>query len=391
MYQNAQYGDGFDFQDYPEQQQPQNTEEEGSQQPPASGSVLSQEDFDSLIKTVQLLRISQLRYIVQKFAIPASGNKTKLLGLVIQIFHNLRYDPVLVQIYQEINNLLAQQDAPFSSPSLTSSSIELSQPNPEYIPSFNLCIIINFEASVFGPLLAKPGRSANKFRFTTPPAVRPTIVTFLFYNGNPQPFSIQFELNGIPFEISKDDSQPAPIDVTAVLSQPGIENVLDIKAVNCAVPIMIQLFQYEYVGLRACIHQICGNIDISKEQPMVKTNTCAHHNGFSLVQYLSSALSTGHWFCPVCGADASLQNLIVLQSVPVPNSPPQQQASQQLTPPQQQPVQQANQQQAPVQPQMQQVMMSPQPPAIPSESIFGIQTGDFFQASLIDQMDWDSF
>lgn len=378
MEQNMQFGDSFDFQEFPEQQggQQNSEEDQGQQQNP--GNVLSQDDFDSLIKTVQLLRISQLRYIVQKFQIPASGNKTKLLGLVIQIFHNLRFDPVLVQIFQEINNLLAQQDAPFSSPSLTSSSIELSQPNPEYIPSFNPCIIINFDGSVFGPLLAKPGRSSNKFRFTTPPMIGPTIVTFLFYNGNPQPFSIQFELNGIPFEISKDDSQPAPIDVTAVLSQPGIENVLDIKAVNCAVPIMIQLFQYEYVGLKACIHQICGNIDITREQPMVKTNTCAHHNGFSLVQYLSSALATGHWFCPVCGADASLQNLIVLQAVPMQNPPPQQ-------PIQQPQPQMATQQQQ----QMQQFMMSPQP--IPSESIFGLQSGDIFQAGLIDQMDWDTF
>ena len=367
------YGDSFEFnfQDSSQFQQgshiasPQMQQQNQQTGPTAGGSVLSQEEFDSLIKSIQLLRISQLRYIVQKYSIPASGNKTKLLSLVIQIFHNLRYDSVLVEIYHDIGNLLAQQDAPFQTPTFTSSQLELSPPNPEYEPAFNPSIIINPDGSVFGPILAKPGRTSGRFSFPSPPQIGPTVVSFLFYKGNTQPFSILFELNGIPFEISKDDSQPAPIDVANVLSAPGVENYFDIKSMNTAVPVMIQLFQYEYVGIKQCLKHLCGtDIDLSSEKPLVKTNTCLHEKPFSLVLYLSDALATGKWVCPICGADAQLQNLIPAMDIndqtsltPQPTLPPP----------------------------------SPVPPP-QQESIFGAGTAELFHVNgQIDHFDWDPF
>lgn len=325
----------------------------------SGSSTLSQEEFDSLIKSIQLLRISQLRYIVQKFSIPASGNKTKLLSLVIQIFHNLRFDPVLSDIYHEIGNLLAQQDAPFAAPSFNASQLELVPPNPEYIPTFSPTITILNESPVFGPLMAKPGRTSGKFTFLSPPINAPTIVTFLFYQGNPQPFSILFELNGIPFEISKDDSQPAPIDVANVLSAPGVENVLDIKSMNTAVPVMIQLFQYEYTGIKQCIQQLCGQgVELTNCMPYVKTNSCQHEKAFSLPLYLSDALATGKWVCPICGANAQLQNLVIA-------SPPAATETQMVASPE-------------------------QPMSIPgTESIFGINASEMFHGGQIDHFDWD--
>jgi hypothetical protein len=323
----------------------------------SGSSTLSEEEFHSLIKSIQLLRISQLRYIVQKFSIPASGNKTKLLSLVIQIFHNLRFDPILSDIYQEIGNLLAQQDAPFSAPTFNTSQLELVQPNSDFIPTFNVTITILSESPVFGPLLAKPGRTSGKFTFLSPPINAPTIVTFLFYQGNAQPFSIQFQLNGILFEISKDDPQPAPIDVANVLSAPGVENILDIKSVNTTVPVMIQLFQYEYTGIKYCIQRLIGQTDITKNLPYVKTNTCQHEKSFSLVSYLSDSLATGNWMCPVCGADAQLQNLVLTNfNQNHPSSPHDTRAS-----------------------------------IASTESMFGLNSGDIFHGGQIDQFDWDTY
>lgn len=340
------------------------------QQPQRSTNVLSQDEFNNLIKTVQLLRISQLRYIVQKYSIPASGNKTKLLGLVIQVFHNMKNDPVLVEIMHDINELLAQQDAPFATPAFSSGTLELAEENSDYVAPFNPTIAIDPSVKVFGPLLAKPGRSTGKFEFTTPAnesGPQPTAVAFLFYGGNPQPISLLFEVNGIPFEVFKDDSTPSPIDITNVISPPGSNNTIDIKSLNTAVPFMIQIIQYEYIGLRACIQQLCGGVDITKETPLVKTKTCTHENPFSLIDYMSDALATGKWICPICGSDAQTQNLIVVDSVSTPQSPLQSIH-----------IPEHDQPDAPI------------VPEFAPDSIF-TQTPDIYSCSSLDHFDWDTF
>ena len=356
---------------------------------PNSTNILSQDEFNNLIKTVQLLRISQLRYIVQKYSIPASGNKTKLLGLVIQVFHNLRYDPVLVEIMQNISNLLAQQDAPFATPALSSGSLEPCEANSDYTPPFNPTIALDTETAVFGPLLGKPGRSMGKFHFPSPANSNgaSTLVAFLFYNGNTQPISLQFELNGIPFEISKDDPLTSPIDITTVMSPAGVDNLFEVKSLNTAVPLMIQFFQYEYIGLKACISQICGSIDITQQTPMVKTNTCKHEQPFSFIAFMSDALATGKWVCPICGSDAQLQNLIVVDSVSnlaAAKEQPQLVSQVPIGRPQQ-----GNSENSQRQVQFAQM---PAIDAIQPDSIFAPQTTDFFAgAPVIDHFEWDAF
>ena len=270
---------------------------------------LTNEEFDSLIKTVQLLRISQLRFIVQKFSIPASGNKTKLLNLVIQIFHNLRFDTILVEIHKEIGILLSQQGAPFAPPTNVTGTLTITQMDSNYqyipFPTFR----INLNNILLGPILVTNGFSSGKFNFSN---ISNSLIclTFLYQNKEEIPFSLQFEVNGIPFEIFQEDPFKSPIDLTSFLTN---ENTLDIKSLNCHSNMMIIISQYEYIGLNELFYSIVGNYqNISIENTLVKTNNCQHLNGFNLIKHLSEGLTINKWNCPICGLSALPESLILI-------------------------------------------------------------------------------
>jgi hypothetical protein len=72
--------------------------------------------FKHLKWSIQLLRIAQLRSVVQKFSLPVSGNITHLVSVVLQLVGAMRDAPVLCQINAEVISLLSQQREPFTNP-----------------------------------------------------------------------------------------------------------------------------------------------------------------------------------------------------------------------------------------------------------------------------------
>lgn len=293
---------------------------------PGHAHCLTPEEFEALNKSVRLLRIHQLRYIVQKYQIPASGNKMKLQFLVLSIFQARRYDKVLIDILQEINKILAQQSDPCANPLASISTLDIvpldptfsSPPNPLYAQSDEL---------IFGPILAPPGQSKGTFQFQHTSTGTSVNVCFLFPHGNPQQFGFQAELNGFPIEISIDDPFPQPLDVTHLLSGSGMQNMFDVRIVNCTAPMMICIREYMYNGLQFIADQIAGRrVDLDGESIYVVSRQCEQHSSFPLLPYLSLAFATGNWNCPVCRRPLDYHSFVVCQPTQAPEAVPQQTA-----------------------------------------------------------------
>jgi hypothetical protein len=273
---------------------------------------LTSDEFESLTKSLQLLRISQLRYIVQKFSIPASGNKTKLLNLVLSIFQSLRYDRVLIDILQEINKLLSQQRDAFTNPLASVGQLEVCQMDPNfYCPPNPLYSELKSQI-FFGPIFAPEGHHTGQFRFCSTLGTNPVNICFLFPNGQVRKFGLSCEFNGYPFEGSIDDPFPQPIDVTHIINSRGIENVFNIRRVICEVAMMILICEYQYKGLGTVVNEICGReMRIGVDQIFVSSKSCEHDGSFALIPWLSEAYATGNWSCPICHCILEIENLKV--------------------------------------------------------------------------------
>lgn len=280
-----------------------------------SAMVISEVNFQSLLKTVQLLRISQLRYLVQKFSIPVSGNKTKLLNLVIEIFKKLRTKPVLLEIHQEINQLLSNQDTFSNSQQTVKNQLELSKYLPDFSHAFNPLIECLFNIKLYGPILARPGVSSGFFWFETIPHDSMVMIQFLFPGGEIRRFSLSFRLNGIPFEIYPEDDVPTPLDVSDVLMPVGTLNTFSVDSMETESDMQMVFIGFRYVGVNKLIEQVCNrSVDIKRENIFVKSLSCQHIEGFSLLNHISNGLATFDWSCPCCGCSAGISELIVLNS-----------------------------------------------------------------------------
>jgi hypothetical protein len=276
----------------------------------ASHQFLSPEEFDSLTNAVQLLRISQLRYIVQRFSLPASGNKSKLLSLVLSIFPSLRYDRVLIDIHNEVTRLLAQQGDSFTNPLAPVGQLEIVDLDPSFSSPQNPLIIEHPAAFIFGPIFVPVGHFAGRFQFGCPRQQHSVSVSFLFSRGIVDRFGLKIELNGFPFEISQDDPYPQPLDITHVLNFDSAQNILEVKLVTAQSPMMIVIREYDFVGIHHWVNQIAGRpVDITTQAVMVRSPACDHPEAFDLVAFLSLGVATGSMSCPICHRQIDIASL----------------------------------------------------------------------------------
>jgi hypothetical protein len=276
---------------------------------PLQGQFLSPDEFESLNKAVQLLRISQLRYLVQKFEIPASGNKSKLLNLVLSIFQSLRFDKVLIEIHHEITRLLSQHEDPFSNPIASVSALSIVGHDPNFFSPPNPLIC---EGSDFllGPLLANAGQFAGRFHFTCPVKCG-VVVGFLFQGGVVHRFALKVEVNGFLFEISGDDPFPERLDVGHVVNFGGGRNVMEVKMLATVEPMMIVVREYEFVGIGKCVNAIVGRaVDLRTERVLVRHAGCEHSQGVDFVMLLTVGLATGRMTCPNCHREVDIGRLV---------------------------------------------------------------------------------
>ncbi len=273
-------------------------------------NFLSDKDFESLNKIIQLLNVSAIRYIILKFSIECNGNKTKLVKVLKSLFQTLRYDKILIDIYEEIKNMLSKGDI--------STFIHLEQiyqidsafklpPNPtlmQYGPPY-----------ILGPITIPQGKSTGKFNFLYSGQQKSVNIGFLFLDGIQHQFELTGNCNGINFELSIDDPYPQPIDITDFLDHSTNYNFLNIDLINTSKPLIIFISEYEYVGIQNLIDKIVGRpTNIDEEDFLVFSNSCQLSDCFSLSDYLSKCLATGNWNCPICGRTIEPMNLLLCNS-----------------------------------------------------------------------------
>ncbi|KAH0806465.1 MIZ zinc finger family protein [Histomonas meleagridis] len=269
-------------------------------------NVLNDQDFDTLIKSVQLLRISQIRYIVQKYSLPANGNKTKLLQIVVKLLESIRHQPLIKQIYQEVMLLLAKQDQPFFNPLQTVKRLQICQQvvvSPPPHPFIKLLPL----PPILGPIVAQSGTSNGFFEFMISSISSRVCINFTWQNNTPTNFSMFADVNGFLFAVNPDDFEPLPLDITEkiFLNRP---NLFTIRSITTETPIAVTISRYEPQTIQSIIKKFSAE-GCNDYQTLVCGRSC-NHEPFSLVDFLSKGTATNIWKCPICGSSLSIDDLV---------------------------------------------------------------------------------
>ena len=215
--------------------------QEGGDSVPNSG-ILSVSEFHSLKHSLQLLRISQLRYIVQKYSLPANGNKTKLLAKILEIVDTMRITPLLRTIYNEVGALVSQQNEPFFNP--LGASVRIQQ----VALKESLCYLCNpyFQPQqiLTGPFMCPRGFSSGVFTFKAPKTHESTAIVFAGVGEKPIGFEVNAIVNGSHIAALPDDPFPSPIDITDLIRSEEEDNFINITSVRSPSVLYISIVQY---------------------------------------------------------------------------------------------------------------------------------------------------
>lgn len=259
------------------------------------GSITNDE-FDILINKVQLLQSSQIRYIIEKFSIPINNKSTSLINFLMLF----RYEPKLISIYNEIQNVILENDIQ------NEKILQVIDLDPRFKSPPDLTNTQSTPPFIFGPISVPIGQTSGKFQFQYNKANESFSnaqinISFLFLNGIPHQFALECEFNGIPIEVSLDDPFPQPIDITDLLLCNSEINTFDIKIIQSDQPMMICIREYSYNDIQTIMGNIIGKIvSIDEEDFEVYSTECIHDDSFSLVNFISTSLATGEWKCPIC-------------------------------------------------------------------------------------------
>lgn len=278
---------------------------------------LRPEEYESLKRSIQLLRIEQLRYIVQKFRLPANGNKTKLLKLVLQYLEQLRTTPLLVQINAEVINLISQQHEPFTNPIEAMKRLTICSPEQVIRPPDHPFIDYTDSRIVFGPIASQPGPSNGSFTFNIQPTNNSIIMDFSWYKNEKTPFDMNATINGYEINCYSEDISPQPIDITSYVNSTTMGNRLEINTIRTAAPMLITIREVRILTVYDLADRLIGSQTTnSSSKIMAKGPECLHSAGFSLYQYLSKSISLQNWNCPICGNALSPNNLVLIPDSP---------------------------------------------------------------------------
>ena len=286
--------------------------------PPLLPQTLSSDEFENLKRSIQLLRISQLRYVVQKFSLPATGNKTRLLRIVLQLIDAMRGSPLLCQISAEVMALLAQQHEPFTNPLESMQKIVLVRPDPKLpVPPEHPLMQKANRPILCGPLVAPQGTSLGTFSFESPRVRSRCCIDFAWQNNAPTPFDMNAHINGFPIAVCGEDPRPDPIDISDYLLPRPQMNVIEFKLVKSPVQLVLCVREYEPQTLAMLMARVAGkpSVDPLRDVITVKGKACSHEDAVPLGPFLVKAIVTGTWTCPVCGGSMNLEEMNLVSFV----------------------------------------------------------------------------
>jgi len=279
-------------------------------------TALNNEEFEHLKKSLQLLRISQIRYLVQKFSLPANGNKTRLLSIILGLIDNLRPTPLLVQISAEVNKLIAQQHEPFTNPLESMQKVSIFNSNEDLIYPEHPFIRLLDAPPLMPPHLALAGTSSGSYTFMSPQKDSKILIVFAWFSKDFLPFELQCELNNVQISISIDDPYPLPIDITDLVFSPNKSpNVFTISFIKTPVPIILSINEYSIITMDDVINDFCRmkNIIGDNQNLFIKGRECLHEKFVPLEHHFSVNLARRSSFCLVCGKLIDPKNCLIIR------------------------------------------------------------------------------
>lgn len=264
-----------------------------------TNGILTPEEFENLKRQIQLLRISHLRYIVQKYELPANGNKTRLVQIILNLFDAMRNTLLLSSINQEVLRIISSFHEPFTNPLEKTSKLNLQKPESlqdvvfteREHPFILYPAVVNEDGTkvptppLLGPIYALPGISSGKFTFSIEHLLQNSsdvksnenkdennadengnqeqnknsnnsdfriCINFAWPNNEIVPFDMQVIINCTQLRISSEDPLPLPIDITDFCKIPSQSNssispnvVIDFKSVQTQTPMSFSVCQYK--------------------------------------------------------------------------------------------------------------------------------------------------
>ena len=278
-------------------------------------TLLTNEEFDNLKRSIQLLRIEQIRYIVQRFSLPANGNKTRLIQIILGIIDTLRPTPLLVDMSIEVNRLLQQQHEPFSNPlDSTHKMVPYKDSEPLFTPSHPFFKITN-KPPVLGPLYAAIGNSTLHPMTVDIGDFKNLYIEFSWKCESASPFDMVAHVNGTTIVISSEDPIPQPIDISDLIQPPVTQITFDVQTLRTPVPMAITIREYELQTLSSIAESMAKAAEVSTpaENLQIKGKDCSHSEGFLLMDYLSHFYSLKDNTCPICKNPIDLDSIVFVE------------------------------------------------------------------------------
>lgn len=261
---------------------------------------LTDEEFDNLIKYVQLLKSYQIQQIIQKFSFPIAKDASNNTNLLLIIMQSPRHDIILTSIYNEIKRLFFRKDISMFN------KLQIVQYDDNFESPKSFLYRQTTNPLIFGPIFVSPGNSSGEFQFIySKPKEKfesQINISFLFKKGIPHQFELEAEFNGFQIDVSIEDPYPQPIDISDLINLNSETNTLNIKKINSCEPMMICIREYSFYDIESMMEEIAGKpIKIGEEDLYVISRNCFHNNAFSLTNFLSTSYATGECKCPICG------------------------------------------------------------------------------------------
>jgi len=271
-----------------------------------SAYVLNDYEFGNLIKTTYLLRIAQLRYIIKKYKIPVTGNKTKLVSSTVSIFYSMRNSIVLSYILNEFQHLMEYKSLPFFDPQ-EGKEMVLCQADSNFVYPKNHTISIR-QRILCGPYYIDQSINHGSTTFVVERVYGLYGMFFRFQKGRTNNVSIRMKLNGFLIESFPDDHIFSPLDLTPFIYT---QNTLIIESIKTENPVILLIQPYKYIGVKSLCNMICGRkVDLLLESPKAKSTKCQHCECFDLVPFLSFSLAKGEFKCPHCNLIIEISDII---------------------------------------------------------------------------------
>ena len=296
-------------------QQQQQPAQVAGQNPAQVGikTLLTNEEFDNLKRSIQLLRIEQIRYIVKRFSLPANGNKTRLIQIILGIIDTLRPTPLLVEMSMEVSRLLQQQHEPFANPlDSTHKMVPYKDQEPLYTPDHPFYSLTDKEP-ILGPLFAPVGNSNFHAVTLDLGEARHLLIEFSWKSAQHAPFDLIAHVNGTTLVVSSEDPNPQPIDISDLVAPPVQQLTFDIQSLKTQMPMTVSIREYELRTVHSIAKAMCeaSKFTESPESVKIKGEKCTHNEGANLISFLSKYFSTKKSECPVCNNQIDIDHAVL--------------------------------------------------------------------------------